>query len=73
MKLRDLVPGAITSPHDARLERLTLRDLDRVAAAALRVSTSVGNLQTVRDYPPGCPASTTGEAGLNGEQLPAAG
>ncbi len=50
VKLRDLASRAITSPHDVCLERIPKRDLDRLAAAVLRIAVTQTNLQLVRDY-----------------------
>ena len=46
--MQSLAPHSTTSPHDARWDRIPLRDLDRVAAAVLRASTRPGNQQPNR-------------------------
>ena len=52
MKLRDLAPGAATSPHDGCWMRVRRQDLDRLAASVLRIILSSGSLQLNSAYPP---------------------
>lgn len=52
--LRELAPGAAVSPHDAHFHRVPGRDVDRLAAAVLRVVTRPANYQ--RNLPARQPA-----------------
>jgi hypothetical protein len=54
--MQSLAPHSTTSPHDARWDRIPLRDLDRLAAAVLRASTRPGNQQPNRARSPALPA-----------------
>jgi len=56
LNLRELAPDAVTSPHDARWERIERHDLDRIAHAVLRLATSKANIQSISDYPMVYPA-----------------
>jgi len=54
--MKSLAPRSTTSPHDARLDRIPLRDLDRVSAAVLRASTRPDNQQPNLAQPSALPA-----------------
>jgi hypothetical protein len=50
------IPHAAVTPHDARWDRVPIRDLDRLAAAVFRASTRAANHQPDRAQPPELPA-----------------
>ena len=73
VELQEIAPGAVTSPHDARWEHVALRDLDWLAAAAVRIATRGENLQPLRAYPAGCPAQAPGQTARIAARLAATG
>jgi len=70
--LQSLAPRSTTSPHDARWDRVPLRDLDRVAAAALHAATRPDNQQLNRVVRPSLPARMPRAMVLSFEQPRAA-
>jgi hypothetical protein len=49
--MRSLAPPSTASPHDARWERVPLRDIDQLAASVLRAALRPDNYQVHRPEP----------------------